>query len=110
MEVKALINGVWLFLVLSVCVAQSTKDSSSKKARPDLSGAWVLDNSRSSINSGRKEKILDYVLTIVHREPEIRMTKKYKQGGREYLEKVVYYTDGRPEFNSRGGHLQPAPV
>jgi hypothetical protein len=100
MELKVLINSLGLFLILSVCVAQSTKNDSNKKTRPDLSGTWVLDNSRSQI----KDKVVDYVLTIVHREPEIRITKKYKQGGRDYLEELVYYTDGKPEFNSRPGH------
>jgi hypothetical protein len=102
-NLKVLINSLGLFLILSVCVAQSAKNDSNKKTRPDLSGTWVLDNSRSEI----KDKVVDYVLTIVHREPEIRITKKYKKGGRDYLEELVYYTDGKPEFNSRIGHVDP---
>jgi len=48
-----------------------------------------------------RKKVVDYVLTIDHRGPEIRMTRKYKEGGREYSEERVYYTDGRAELSSR---------
>jgi hypothetical protein len=102
---KVLINVLWLSLVLGVCVAQVRNDSKTKP-RPNLNGEWVLDNSRSNI----KEKVVDYVLTIVHQEPEIRMTKKYKQGGREYSKEAIYYTDGTAEFNSQKGYRDPEPV
>jgi hypothetical protein len=107
---KVLINCLCLFLALSVCVAQSTKLDSSKKSKPDLNGTWVLDDSRSNLNSGQKDKIVDYVLHIVHREPEIRIVKKYKQRGREFREETIYYTDGKPEFSSRTGRRDPEPI
>jgi hypothetical protein len=103
---KVLIKSLGLFLILTVCVAQTTRNDSNKTNGPDLSGTWVLDKSRSKI----ADKVVDYVLTIVHREPEIRITKKYKQGGRDYLEELVYYTDGTPEFNSRTGRRDPEPL
>jgi hypothetical protein len=67
---------------------------------------WALDISRSKI----RDKVVDYVMTIVHQEPEIRMTKKYKQDGREKLVEVIYYTDSTPEFNSQKGYRDPEPV
>jgi hypothetical protein len=54
--------------------------------------------------------MVDYVLTIVHREPEIRIAKKYKKSGRGYSEEAVYYTDGRPEISSGGGLRDPESI
>jgi hypothetical protein len=62
----------------------------------------LLDETRSNVGSG-KDRLSEYSLNIVHHEPEIRMTKKYKRGGRQYSEELVYYTDGRPEL--KGGRL-----
>ena len=67
-------------------------------------------NRESSLDSEMKKKVVDYVLTIVHREPEIRMAKKYKESGREYSDEIVYYTDGRPEFSTAKGRRSPEPV
>lgn len=102
--VKFLVSIVWLFSVLSVGAAQSPKHKTDNK--PDLSGVWVLDSSRSRIQN----KVSDYVLTIVHREPEIRMTKRYRFEGSEHLEEVIYHTDGKPEYNSQLGRVDPEPV
>ena len=107
---KVLINILCLSSLLSVCIAQTTNPPPKENIRPDLSGVWVLDDSRSNINSVVKEKIVEYILTIVHREPEIRMTTKYKRGTRDYMEDVTYYTNGKPEFNSRTGQLNPEPT
>ena len=90
---------ICLLLFVGVAAGQSVD-------RPDLSGVWALDESRSYINRG----VSDYVLTIVHREPEIRMTKSYKQRGGKRSEETIYYTDGRPEFSSVKGHKDSEPV
>jgi hypothetical protein len=104
-KMKVLISILWLFLVLGGCVGQ-VNNNSTAKTRPNLSGVWVLDNSRSKIT----DKVVDYVLTIIHKEPEIKMTKKYKHDNREHLEEVIFYTDGQPEFNSKKGARDPEPV
>src|SRR3979490_666997 len=75
-EMKVLTNVICLLLALGVCAGQVTNNSK-VKTRPNLSGVWALDNSRSNL----MEKVDDYVLTIVHQEPEVRMKTKYKQGG-----------------------------
>ena len=107
---RVFLSSISLLLTLSVCLAQSDGSKSNKKTPPDLSGIWMLDYSRSSLDPATKKKMVDYVLTIVHREPEIRIAKKYKMSGREYSEETVYYTDGRPEFTSREGRRDPEPV
>jgi len=88
-----------LFLVWVVGAGQTT-DKAKTNTRPDLSGVWAFDNSKSNINLKGREKLTDYVLSIVHHEPEIRMSKTYKEGGRERSEETIYYTDGRAEFSS----------
>jgi hypothetical protein len=102
---KVLISILWFVLGLGVCLGQ-VSNNSKPKSRPDLSGVWVLDTSQSKL----RDKVVDYVLTIVHQEPEVKMTKKYKQENREHFDEVIYYTDGRPEFNSRKGYRDPEPV
>jgi hypothetical protein len=91
----------FLFLVFGVSVAQTTTGSKTK-ALPDLSGVWALDESRSELDP-RRVKQQDYVLTIIHKEPEIRLTKTYQQYGKQKTEETIYYTDGRPEFHSSTG-------
>lgn len=92
----------FLFLVFGVSVAQTTTGSRTKTL-PDLSGVWALDESRSELDP-RRVKQQDYVLTIIHKEPEIRLTKTYQQYGKQKTEESIYYTDGRPEFQSRTGN------
>ena len=101
---KVLISILCLLLALGVCIGQ-IQNNSRTKTRPNLSGVWALDNSKSDL----MQNVVDYVLTIVHQEPEVRMTKKYRQGGREVSQETVYYTDGRPEFNSLKGR-DPEPI
>ena len=91
-----------LCLVFGVSVAQ-TKNGSKTKTTPDLSGVWDLDESRSEIDP-RLVPERDYVLTIVHKEPEIRLTRTFERHGKKFTEETIYYTDGRPEFHSRTGY------
>jgi len=104
-EVRIIFSVGWVFLALNLCVAQA-KNPSKAKTRPDLSGVWALDNSKSK----PIEKVSNYVLTIVHQEPQIRMTRKYTQGGREHTVEVTYYTDGRPESNPQRRVGDPEPI
>ena len=110
MSLKVFLGGIALLFTLSVCQAQSKGNKSAKKTPPILSGIWMLDYSRSSLDPAMRKKVVDYVLTIDHRGPEIRITRKYKEGGREYSEERVYYTDGRAELSSRAGIRSPEPI
>jgi hypothetical protein len=96
-------TGLLLPLITIFCFAQTQKgQKQNQQSNPDLSGVWLLDESRSKVDYG-KDRPGEYSVTIVHHEPEIRMTKKYKRGGRQYTEELIYYTDGRPEL--KGGRL-----
>lgn len=110
MILKVFLGSISLLFAASVCLAQNDGNKSNRKTPPNLSGIWMLDYSRSSLDPATKKKMVEYVLTIVHREPEIRITKKYKKSSREYSEEMVYYTDGRAEFRSPGGLRDPDSV
>ena len=110
MILKVVQGSISLLFAVSVCLAQSDGNKSNKKTRPNLSGIWMLDYSRSSLDPAMRKKVVDYVLTVDHHEPEIRITRKYKEGGREYSEERVYYTDGRAELSSRAGMRSPEPI
>lgn len=96
-----------LLLILSVlllpglCLGQPQKSDQ----KPDFSGTWILDRSRSNIDS----TISDVVLTIDHREPSIRMTKQYKRGKKQITEEIEYRTDGKAEFNPSRRPGDPSP-
>jgi hypothetical protein len=93
------IAGLCLITIVATYEAQQDKSKHGVQAKPDLSGTWVLVQSNNSVaKSQRQQDITDYVLTIVQRDPEIRITKKYKKRGREYMEEWIYYTDGRQEI------------
>ncbi len=90
-KVSKIITGLWLLLAVTTCVAQNEGGRSDKQTKPDLSGRWVLDKSRS-------DKVEhDLTLNIFHLEPEIRITKSFVEDGRARIEESVYYTDGRLE-------------
>jgi hypothetical protein len=97
-----------LLLAVMTVVAQ-TDNKQTSKAPPDFSGTWILDEAKSNTGSG-KDKITEYTLTIISNGPEIRMSKRYKQGGQDIADEAVLYTDGRPEYNSRTGRADSAPI
>jgi hypothetical protein len=107
-NMRRIIWGLLLFIVPVVCFAQGKEKRSAPK--PDLTGAGVLDEANSTTDLGEKDRITDYTLTIMHHEPEIKMSKRYRQGGREVSDDVTYYTDGRPEYSSLSGVRDPEPT
>lgn len=92
----------FLCLVFGVSVAQTKNSKTTTK--PDLSGVWAFDQSRSKVDPRFIDKDQDYVLTIVQKGPEIRLTKSYEKQGRKLREETIYYTDGRAEFHSGSGY------
>ena len=93
---------IFLVCVLSLagwCVAQDGKGKSSIP-RPDFSGNWVLDHSKSSL--GFLERALanaEVALVITHKEPELKISRKASINGREQAQILTYYSDGRGETN-----------
>ena len=93
---------ILLILVLSIAVLCDAQDGKSKASvtRPDFSGNWVLDHSRSSL--GALERALanaEVTLVIAHKEPELKIARKASVNGREQSQILTYFSDGRGETN-----------
>jgi hypothetical protein len=68
-----------------------------RNAKPDLNGNWRLVESRNiqSSQPGGYTK----TLTIVHRDPEIRLTSQLAENGPEKSLEQIYFSDNRGESN-----------
>jgi hypothetical protein len=65
------------------------------KAKPDFSGRWALDRSKTNV-----QVLVDRTLQTVHQEPEFRYFYVYEENGQSKQgENFIYYTDGRGEKN-----------
>jgi hypothetical protein len=102
---RVLLLPLCLLSAIVSCAGQ-TSALSTKEAKPDLNGVWVFDTAKSNEFRGKDERT-NYVLTIVQKEPEIKITARFKQGGRDITTENTYYTDGRrvsfrdPEVETR---------
>src|SRR5919112_967603 len=72
-----------------------------KKAKPDLSGTWELDRSKSDFGLFRDRPIskADSTLVVAHREPELKISRTLRLNGQQELKEFTYYTDERGETN-----------
>lgn len=96
---KAVIS-LWMLIAATICFAQSETGRSNKQSKPDLSGIWLLDKSKSSSVDADH-----FTLVIAHLEPEIRMTERLVKDGRQWTKEFVHYTDGRSDANvTKGEH------
>jgi hypothetical protein len=97
-----------LLIIFAATVCEAQKNRKDAEPKPDFSGTWILDESQSFVrtDSGR---ISDYTLTIEHREPEIKMAKRFKVGNKDYSIDTIYYTDGRPEYDSQAKKWDSSP-
>jgi hypothetical protein len=98
---RAFVFGLALSCALFACAAGDAAGGD-EKAKPDFSGTWALDKSKSNYGpfaaspAAREEVTLE----IVHREPELRVTRRSRAEGRgERTQESVFYTDGRGELN-----------
>ena len=86
---------VTIVLCLPICLI--TAAAQNKQNKPDLTGTWEFDQRQSYPASTRGQ--FSSILTIVQRDPEIRMTTELILEGQETVREVVLYTDGRVEQN-----------
>ena len=70
-----------------------------KGDKPDLSGTWVWDKTRSNAEAVKRYGERGITLVVSHHDPELRVTRKTGTGDGERLHEAVYYTDGRGERN-----------
>ncbi len=97
---KVLLLSVVLLVPLALVAAQGEK-AQGGKSRPDLSGTWVLDKSKSDFGPFDSSPVTkaDVTLVISHREPEFRVTRRTSLNGRTETQELAYYTDERGEKN-----------
>ena len=96
-------------IILSLCLiacavgGAAARDDKKKegKPRPDLSGTWELDKSKSDFGLFRDRPIskADSTLVIAHVEPELKITRTLKLNGQQEVKVFTYYTDERGETN-----------
>jgi hypothetical protein len=97
-------------ILLSLCVlacaaagVAASRDDRKKddKPRPDLSGTWELDRSKSDFGLFRDRPVskADSTLLISHQDPELKITRTLKLNGQQETKEFTYYTDGRGETN-----------
>ena len=90
-----------LSLCLLACAAAAAAADDQKKARPDFSGTWELDRSKSEYGlfGDRPLAKADATLVVTHREPELKFVRTLRLDGREETRQFIYYTDERGESN-----------
>ncbi|HEX6185326.1 MAG TPA: hypothetical protein VFZ44_15685 [Pyrinomonadaceae bacterium] len=94
-------------IILCVCVAASLAGVSSaqvgagKAPRPNLTGTWALDKSRSNYGEARGRDIskADSTLVIEHRDSLLSIEKTVVLKGQRETKQYAFYTDGRGESN-----------
>jgi hypothetical protein len=90
---KGMIIGLGILVMCSLAATARTQT----KSKPDLSGTWELDKTRSEKTNIPLEDSETSVVIVQH-DPEIRMVRKFGLGsGNEFALQVVYYVDQRGE-------------
>lgn len=70
------------------------------QTKPNFSGSWSLDKSRSNFGRLAKEAAnVKITLKITHRDPELKMTRTGNLNGQGGSQSLTYFTDGRGENN-----------
>jgi hypothetical protein len=92
---------VWLLLFASLLVAQDDKAKTAAQAKPDLSGNWMLDQSKSDFGVREFGPLgkAEVTMVIALSDPEFRVARTMKLNGKERANERLFYTDGRGETN-----------
>jgi hypothetical protein len=94
---KNILLTLWVIPFVVLCSAQDKVDSSQNK--PDLTGTWELDQSKSKSDRGS----IPYGsvrLIITHTEPELKIMRRGNANGKNYDNDSIFYTDNRGETNT----------
>ena len=90
---------VWLlasFFLSPGCLAIIYGQGNKSQPKPDLSGTWAFDPSRSNVG---KSLIANDEIKISHHDPELRVVRTIHLNGQAEQRELTYYTDGRGETN-----------
>ena len=84
------------FVLTLGCAIFIYGQGSKSQTRPDLSGTWAFDHSRSNVG---KTSTAYNEIKITHHDPEFRIVRSIAVNGKSELKELIYYTDGRGEAN-----------
>lgn len=89
---------VFLLMCASLALAQDNKP---KDAKPDFSGTWTFDRSKSNLGPLARTGLAnaEVMLVITHKEPELKILRKINLNGNTGNQEFTYYSDGRGETN-----------
>ncbi|MET0624661.1 MAG: hypothetical protein ABW250_16910 [Pyrinomonadaceae bacterium] len=101
MKLKSLLSASLLLACLAGGGAAARGDGKKERARPDFSGTWELDRSKSDFGLFRDRPIskAESTLVVEHKDPELKITRTLRLGGQQETKQFAYYTDGRGETN-----------
>ncbi len=87
-----------LFVLLSGIVFANAADD---KAKPDFSGNWTLDKSKSDLGQFARGNLANasMSMSVTYKEPEWKMVRHIDANGQNIAQNYTYYTDGRGETN-----------
>jgi hypothetical protein len=97
-------KGTWnwiLFLCVTLLPVTNSGAIKAAQSRPNLSGSWTLDVSRSNFGRLASSQFSNAKMTlkISYREPELKITRSATMNGQSRNHNLVYFTDGRGETN-----------
>ena len=72
-----------------------------KDAKPDFSGTWTFDRSKSNLGPFERMPAANAEITLIitHKEPELKIVRKVNLNGNAGSQEFIYYSDGRGETN-----------
>ena len=94
------------FVLSFGCAAIIYGQGSKLPAKPDLSGIWALERSRSNV--GKTSSTNDEI-KISHHDPELKIVRTISVNGQSEQRELTYYTDGRGETNPATVWLSSSP-
>src|SRR5882762_6726646 len=106
MKILGIIICFILICVLGTTTAPAQTKRKTVKPKPDFTGTWLLDVSKSNVGSSTTP---DQPLKITHHDPEFRITRMVANNGQVPGRDSIYYTDGRGETNSTVMFLSTGP-
>ena len=79
------------------CLGQENPGKQAARNKPDFSGTWSLDRSKSELGRlGQRMANVELTYVIIHKDPELKVIRKT---GAAAQGESAYYSDGRGETN-----------
>ena len=98
MKVQKIIASLLIFAASPFCFGLPSKQAQQGIVKPDLNGMWVLNETQTQKNNGSQANVAT-TLVISQTGQEIKITRKIHEKGKERVQQLTYYSDGRGETN-----------